>query len=106
MRATNLRGMKYSPLLCLVLAVVAGCHNIGIAPPDRNVEVLALQHASAEKVAALVEELQGAEPFSDFELGVDARTNSLLIKGTSREIDEARELIAQLDVPVKPAGTR
>ncbi len=62
-----------------------------------DTEVVALEHAAAHQLADIV----GASlsHLQRFKVVADARTNSLVLSGTSRELRKAKDLIAVLDVP-------
>ena len=71
------------------------------APANIPITTLKLQHAKATDVA---------EKFKQLDLGpvdaivVDERTNSLMVRGTERQIKDIEQLIEVLDAEVSPTG--
>ncbi|MCA8978407.1 MAG: hypothetical protein H6831_05350 [Planctomycetes bacterium] len=73
---------------------------------ERRVEVVALEFAEAEDIATLIRDLYGESatlgaPAERFELRIDARTNSLIVRAWPGRLDELLKLIDQLDAPAK-----
>lgn len=58
-----------------------------------EMRIFALKHASAEEITGVVSRLLRAR------IVADGRTNSLIVNGTSEDLQKAHELIAALDVP-------
>ncbi len=89
------------PLLSLALAGLAAClstaHTEPVATDDTVVEVVALQYAVAGEVAASMSDLLHGSGAPDVTFAADQRTNSVVIRGPSKEVAEAREAIEKLD---------
>ncbi|HGM5579141.1 TPA: type IV pilus secretin PilQ [Pseudomonas putida] len=66
-------------------------------------ELLAIHHADASDLAKLLlESLADDDPAAGRgSLSVDARTNTLIATQSAARLDELRQLVAQLDVPVR-----
>ncbi len=73
-------------------------------------EIISLNYADAQEMAALLKSQQGSSSIgtssnsllsSRGSVTVDSRTNSLLVQDTSEKLEEIRELINTLDVPVR-----
>ena len=76
----------------------SGCHAAAKAEPQApRFEVLPLEHAAAAEIAPPL-----ARVFAGSTLRVepDARTNSLLLAGAPEELEDAKAMIASLDVEV------
>ncbi len=65
-----------------------------------EMRIFGLKHASAEDVAGVVGRLLRGAKFV-----ADPNTNSLIVNGTSEDLQKAKELIAALDVPVDAPKT-
>lgn len=78
-------------------------------PVESEIDMLRLEHASADEVAQVLETLQegGREGQPGPRVAVDARTNSVLIRGDEATRLEMRMLVANLDTPlVRDGDTR
>lgn len=75
-------------------------------PVDSEIEMIRLEHASADEVARVLETLRTAQgeqqPASS--VAVDARTNSVLIRGDQETRVRMRTVIANLDSPLVREG--
>lgn len=79
-----------------------GVGKAGPAGIGGDTAVLRAKNAQASDLARVLRELYKAEPV---EITSDERTNSVIIRGTPRVIDEARALMAELDAPAaEPRG--
>ena len=69
---------------------------------DSEVEVIALQHASAEEVARTLSSMESAPAGTPagVKLVADARTNSVLLSGDRSQRLRLRTLVAHLDTPL------
>lgn len=63
--------------------------------------LLQINYAKAADIAVLIKDKQNSLLSERGKVSVDARTNTLWIQDTGTKIEEIRELIKQLDVPVK-----
>lgn len=64
-------------------------------------DLLQINYAKAADIALLVKDKQNSLLSERGKVSVDARTNTLWIQDTGTKIEEVRDLIKQLDVPVK-----
>ena len=66
-------------------------------------ELLPIHYAQAADIAAVFQSLTENDPFDAAAgaLGVDERTNTLIARQTPERLEELRQLIARLDVPVR-----
>lgn len=78
------------------------------AAAPRELQIIAVRHASAKPLAALVRSILGEKrrgrrhvTHPGPELVVDERTNQIIMHGTDDEISSAKALIALLDVPLE-----
>lgn len=73
----------------------------GLAPTRR--ELLPIHYAQATDIAAVFQALMDNDPLqpSQGALSVDERTNTLIARQTPERLEELRQLIARLDVPVR-----
>ncbi|MGA9575604.1 MAG: type II secretion system secretin GspD, partial [Lysobacterales bacterium] len=74
---------------------------------EQEVEVIQLQYALGSEIVRLLDKLwpQNAEdPTNRISVGVDERSNSILISGSSANRLEIRALISHLDTPVESGG--
>ena len=72
------------------------------AASDTGAEVLALSHANADEVADIANQIYSA---SEQPLAIpDARTNSIVLRGDSRQRVRLRTLISHLDTPLSEGG--
>lgn len=73
----------------------------GLVPTRR--ELLPIHYAQAADIAAVFQSLTDNDPFDAAAgaLGVDERTNTLIARQTPERLEELRQLIARLDVPVR-----
>jgi general secretion pathway protein D len=75
---------------------------------EQEVEVIPLQYALGSEIVRLLDKLwpQNAEdPANRISVGVDERSNSILISGSSGNRLEIRALISHLDTPVESGGS-
>ncbi len=86
--------------------------NLDISTADEPV-LIPLKYASAEDISALVTRVfmpmpgqgPGSATFDLLQVGVDSRSNSLIVRGRDRSlISKVRNLTATLDVPTPVAG--
>jgi type IV pilus assembly protein PilQ len=68
--------------------------------PSRS-ELLQINYAKASDIAILVKDRQNSLLSEKGKISVDMRTNTIWIQDSGTKIEEVRELIKQLDVPVK-----
>jgi general secretion pathway protein D len=79
-------------------------------PDAQEIEVIALQHASASEVVQILNSLRtaggqaGAQTPGAPTLAADERTNSILLSGDSTSKVRIRGLIAHLDTPIEGTG--
>ena len=72
------------------------------AASDTGAEVLALSHANADEVAEIANQIYST---SEQPLAIpDARTNSIVLRGDSRQRVRLRTLISHLDTPLSEGG--
>ena len=65
-------------------------------------DLVQINYADAEEIATVLKGAEGASLLTERgSVQVVARTNSLLIKDTQVKLDELRELIDQLDIPIR-----
>lgn len=64
-------------------------------------DLIQINYAKALDIAVLIKDKQNSLLSPRGKISVDARTNTLWIQDTGLKIEEVRELIKQLDVPVK-----
>lgn len=64
-------------------------------------DLLQINYAKAADLALLIKDKQNSLLSERGKISVDARTNTLWIQDTGTRIEEVRELIKELDVPVK-----
>lgn len=64
-------------------------------------ELIQINYAKADEIANLISSKDTSLLSDRGKLSVDARTNAIWIQDTLKNIDEIRQLIAKLDVPVK-----
>ncbi|TAL59098.1 MAG: type IV pilus secretin PilQ [Legionella sp.] len=64
-------------------------------------DLLQINYAKATDIAVLIKDKQNSLLSDKGKISVDARTNTIWIQDTGTKIEEVRELIKQLDVPVK-----
>lgn len=76
-------------------------------PIDSEIEIIHLEHASADEISRVLETLktnQGEEGPPGPTVAVDARTNSVLIRGDEKSRVSMRTVIANLDTPLVRDG--
>ncbi|MEJ2060689.1 MAG: type II secretion system secretin GspD [Gammaproteobacteria bacterium] len=79
-------------------------------PDNSEIELVKLQHASANEVARILNSLQqqaaakGAAPGTQARVVADVRTNSVLISGDKATRKRLRALVKELDAPLPSAG--
>ena len=79
-------------------------------PDAQEIEVIPLQHASANEVVQIINSLRSASGQAAAQtpgapvLAADERTNSILLSGDSTSRVRIRGLIAHLDTPIEGAG--
>ncbi|MFL0795872.1 MAG: type II secretion system secretin GspD [Cellvibrionaceae bacterium] len=74
---------------------------------EQEIEIIPLQHALGSEVVRLVERLipnNPKDPAGKLSIGVDERSNSVLISGSKGKRLELRALISHLDTPVESGG--
>lgn len=64
-------------------------------------ELIQINYAKASELAVLIKDKQNSLLSKDGTISVDPRTNTLWIKDTGSQIEVVRELLKELDVPVK-----
>ncbi|MBI2785782.1 MAG: type IV pilus secretin PilQ, partial [Legionella longbeachae] len=64
-------------------------------------ELIQISYAKATDLAILIKDRQNSLLSDKGKISVDTRTNTIWIQDSGTKIDEVRELIKQLDVPVK-----
>lgn len=64
-------------------------------------DLIQINYAKAADIAVLVKDKQNSLLSERGKISVDARTNTLWIQDTGTKIEEVRELIKQLDIPVR-----
>ena len=64
-------------------------------------DLIQINYAKAADIAILIKDKQNSLLSNRGKISVDARTNTLWIQDAGTKIEEVRELIKQLDVPVK-----
>ena len=70
-----------------------------------QMRLLALKHAKVTDMAKLLQDVYGKES-KNFRAGADERTNSLVLYGMPRQLEEIQTLINKLDVPAEKGGHR
>ncbi|MBN9226926.1 MULTISPECIES: type IV pilus secretin PilQ [Legionella] len=75
-------------------------HAIQRLEPVRS-ELIQINYAKATDLAILIKDKQNSLLSEKGKVSVDTRTNTIWIQDSGTKIDEVRELIKQLDVPVK-----
>jgi len=65
--------------------------------------LLPVHYAQAADIASVFQSLAAGDPFEPAQgmVSVDERTNTLIVRQTPERLDQLRELIARLDVPVR-----
>ncbi|MCW8924963.1 MAG: type II secretion system secretin GspD, partial [Xanthomonadales bacterium] len=74
---------------------------------EREIEVIPLQYALGSEIVRLLDKLwpqDSADSSSRISVGVDERSNSILLSGNSGKRLEIRTLISHLDTPVESGG--
>lgn len=64
-------------------------------------DLIQINYAKAADIALLIKDKQNSLLSDRGKISVDARTNTLWIQDTGTKIEEVRELLKQLDIPVK-----
>ena len=75
---------------------------------EQEVEVIPLQYALGSEIVRLLDTLwpqNSEDPTNRISVGVDERSNSILISGSSGNRLEIRALISHLDTPVESGGS-
>jgi len=75
---------------------------------EQEVEVIPLQYALGSEIVRLLDKLwppNSEDPSNKISIGVDERSNSILISGSSGKRLEIRALISHLDTPVESGGS-
>jgi type II secretory pathway component GspD/PulD (secretin) len=67
--------------------------------------LLHLKYAKVMDVVKLLQDVYGKE-YKNFRAGADERTNSLVLFGLPRQLEEIHTLIKELDVPAEKGGDR
>lgn len=75
-------------------------------PVERDVEMVPVEHGSAEELVDVLTSMQatGEESAVESRITADSRTNSVLIRGGEQTRIELRALVAELDEPAGHAG--
>jgi len=74
---------------------------------EQEIEVIPLQHALGSEIVRLLDKLwpqSSEDPTSRISVGVDERSNSILVSGNSGKRLEIRALISHLDTPIESGG--
>jgi len=74
---------------------------------EQEIEVIPLQHALGSEIVRLLDKLwpqKSEDAASRISVGVDERSNSILVSGNSGKRLEIRALISHLDTPVESGG--
>ena len=71
---------------------------------DMDIETIKLEHANANNVAGLVESLLAKETGALFAIAGDERSNSLIMSGNPSTRNRVKQLVSQLDSPIKDGG--
>jgi general secretion pathway protein D len=74
---------------------------------EQEIEVIPLQHALGSEIVRLLDKLwpqSSEDAASRISVGVDERSNSILVSGNSGKRLEIRALISHLDTPVESGG--
>jgi len=66
---------------------------------DETFKVFQVINGSAPALANVI---NGVLQRKDLRISVDERTNTLIMRGSSDQLDVARAIIARLDIPMKP----
>ena len=75
---------------------------------EQEIEVIPLQYALGSEIVRLLDKLwpqNSEDPTNRISVGVDERSNSILISGSSGNRLEIRALISHLDTPVESGGS-
>lgn len=64
-------------------------------------ELIQLNYAKASEVATLLKEKENSLLSARGNVAVDARTNTLLVQDTAKNLNSIRELVAELDIPIR-----
>ncbi|PSS56717.1 pilus modification protein PilQ [Pseudomonas sp. BBP2017] len=82
--------------------LLEGRQQVASLVPTRR-ELLPIHYAQAVDIAAVFHSLMDNDPFdaAPGALSVDERTNTLIARQTPERLEELRQLIARLDVPVR-----
>jgi type IV pilus assembly protein PilQ len=64
-------------------------------------EIIQINYASAAELASLIKSKEASQLSERGSVTVDTRTNTLLVLETRDKINEIRELVARLDIPVR-----
>ncbi len=75
----------------------------GSAEQGAQVEVLRLKYTKVNELLPVLRDVYGKDA-KTYRMGADERTNSLVLSGPRKQLDEVRRLIKELDVPL-PEGT-
>lgn len=73
-------------------------------PVDSGIDVVELEHASAQEIVRILGTLQGGEQGGGVRAAADARSNRILISGPPETRLRVRTLIANLDTPLEREG--
>jgi hypothetical protein len=79
-------------------AASSGYARYSPGPSAGSLKIFALAHAQAAGAAETIHELFGAGRASSLTVAVDDRTNSLIVRGSSADLDEVEALLKRLDV--------
>jgi hypothetical protein len=78
----------------------------GSADPAAQVEVLRLKYAQVADLVKVLRDVYGKDTKA-YRMGADERTNSLVLSGAQKQLEEVRRLVKELDIPgPKDGGDR
>jgi hypothetical protein len=77
----------------------------GAAETTAQTRLLPLKHAKVVDVVKLLQDVYGKDN-KNFRAGADERTNSLVLYGLPRQLEELQALVNKLDVPAEKGGDR
>jgi type II secretory pathway component GspD/PulD (secretin) len=103
--ATNSLLVQASPLDMLSIKRLVNSLDIPHGETEAEIMnyIIALKHTKAEEIAKIIADVyqpKGTRPGrAGFSVGTDARTNTIVVRGTQAQIKEVKTLIDQLDVP-------
>ncbi len=83
---------------------VAGIIDRVDQPIESGIDVVELEHASAQEIVRILGTLQGQQEGAGIRAAADPRSNRVLLSGPSEERLRVRTLIANLDTPLEREG--